>query len=335
MTFAVRSCSAASFTFAAFSACSYGTEIRLGGSYPASGGQGTGSAIEGDGGGASEPSGGAPGSSGGLAGAGPTVTIVASNVRPLTEINAEEKDDNPTLTWDELLLCFTSKRPTSSGGTDIWCSERSAFDEPFGEPIEQISLNTAGFESSPSIGADGLSIWFGAEGDEGIDIFVASRADWASSWGAPVRVSELNSAEDDLPRPLALEGRLMPLSSRRDSPAYWTYLAERTSVDQPFGAPRLIKELAVAGQSFVDAFLLEDGLTMLVTVVDEDGESDLHLATRASLSAPFSHFAPVEGVNTEAEERDPFLSADGQRLYFSSDREGELDLFVADISIEP
>lgn len=256
---------------------------------------------------------------------------MASSVRPITELNTEEKDDNPTLTADERMICFTSKRPTSSGGTDIWCSERASPDDPFGEPIEQSSLNTDGFESSPSLGQDGLSIWFGADEEGNMDILVAFRPDRGSSWDAPLRVSELNSGEDDLPRPLALGGRLMPLSSRRDSPDYWTYLAERPTPDAPFGEPRLIEELAAPGRSFVDAFLFEDGLTILLNVVEEGRKGDLHVATRATLDSPFSDSSPILGVNTEDEERDPFLSSDGKRLYFSSDREGELDLFVADV----
>lgn len=322
-----------------FVACSFGTEIRLGGSPPGSGGQGSspaqgdGGSVSGDGGAqfGSGGFGGAP--SGGMGGADPTVAIVASALRPLSELNTEEKDDNPTLTSDERLICFTSKRPTSSGGTDIWCSERASIDEPFGEPQEQTSLNTEGFESSPSIGADGLSIWFGAEDEDGIDIFVAIRSDWTAPWETPDLVEELNSSEDDIPRPLARAGRLMPLSSRRDSPDYWTYLAERPDLDAPFGEPRLIEELAAPGRSFVDAFLLESGLVMVMTLVDGDRKGDIHVATRPSLDAPFTDTSPVQGVNTDDEERDPFISRDGKRLYFSSDRDGELDLFVADIVI--
>ncbi|OQX69268.1 MAG: hypothetical protein B6A08_06145 [Sorangiineae bacterium NIC37A_2] len=337
--------------------CSFGADIRLGGAAPTTGGHspadGGGVSLGGEaasqnetGGSASGgrssggthvggavSSGGAIEASGGLGGAGPSFTVTVSNIRPLVEINAEQKDDNPTLTDDELLVCFTSKRPTETGGTDVWCSERSSTSEPFGEPREQSSLNTPGFESSPSLGADGLSIWIASDVDGDMDILVAFRSDRGSDWGPLQPVAELNSTADDLPRPLARGGRLMPLSSRRDHSQYWTYLAERPSLEEPFGEPRLIEELAEEGRSFVDGFLLEDGLTLFFTMVEEGGKGDLYVARRESLDAPFSEPEEVRGANTDSEERDPFVSADGMRLYFSSDRDGELDLFVADLEI--
>lgn len=336
--------------------CSFGAEIRLGGAAPTGGdssSDGGGTSLGGEGANPSEAggaesggrasggrhtggavsSGGGAEASGGLGGSGPSFTATATNIRPLTEINAEQKDDNPTLTADELLLCFTSKRPTETGGTDVWCSERSSTSEPFGESHEQSSLNTPGFESSPSLGADGLSIWIASDVDGDMDILVALRNDRQAAWGELTTVPELNSTADDLPRPLARGGRLMPLSSRRDHSQYWTYLAERPSLDDPFGEPRLIEELAEEGISFVDGFLLEDGLIFFFTRVEEDGKGDLYVARRDSLDAPFSEPEEVRGVNSDAEERDPFVSADGRRLYFSSDRDGELDLFVAELEI--
>ncbi len=337
--------------------CSFGADIRLGGAAPTGGdsatdgggtslggeaagpsdigGSGSGGRTSGGmhAGGAAASSGGPPDGSGGLGGSAPSFTVTATNIRPLTEINAEQKDDNPTLTDDELLVCFTSKRPTETGGTDVWCSERSSTSEPFGEPHEQSSLNTPGFESSPSLGADGLSIWIASDVDGDMDILVAFRSDRQSDWGELEPVLELNSTADDLPRPLAQGGRVMPLSSRRDHSQYWTYLAERPSQSEPFGEPRLIEELAEEGWSFVDAFLLEDGLTLFFTMVESDGKGDLYVARRDSLDAPFSEPVEVRGANTDSEERDPYVSADGMRLYFSSDRDGELDLFVADLEI--
>jgi len=269
-----------------------------------------------------------------MGGAGSVVVAVVSSIRPLRELNTEDKDDNPTLTSDELMICFTSKRPTTSGGTDIWCAERAALGEPFGEALEQTSLNSSGFESSPSLGQDGLSLWFSSDESEHLDIYVAARSDRAAPWEMPERIDELNSDADNIPRPLAHDGLIMPLASRRDSPDYWTYLASRPSPTEPFAEPRLIDELAKEGRSFVDAFLLEDGLTMFFTLVEEDDDPDLYLATRPGLDAPFGPAHPVQGVNTDAEERDAFVSPDGKRLYFSSSREGELDLFVADLDLQ-
>jgi Tol biopolymer transport system component len=38
---------------------------------------------------------------------------------------------------------------------------------------------------------------------------------------------------------------------------------------------------------------------------------------------------PITSVNTAANEEDPWLSPDGSRLFFASDREGSWDLYEA------
>jgi Tol biopolymer transport system component len=58
---------------------------------------------------------------------------------------------------------------------------------------------------------------------------------------------------------------------------------------------------------------------------------DIRFSTRDDLGAHFSDPLPVTGLNTDADDRDPWLSADGKRLYFSSDRVGELDIYVAEL----
>ena len=44
--------------------------------------------------------------------------------------------------------------------------------------------------------------------------------------------------------------------------------------------------------------------------------ADLFEATRASASDPFGPFMPLDALNSAAEEYDPAVSVDGQRLYF-------------------
>jgi hypothetical protein len=260
------------------------------------------------------------------------VTLVVDSVRAITELNSVEKDDNPTLSQDELIVCFTSKRDGGTGGTDIWCAERSSVTEPFNSPRELSQINTDDFESSPALSADGLILWYSSEREDfGLDILVTQRDTRSADWGSGQLVSALNSSVDDLPRPLALGARVMPMASRRDSEDYWTYLASRTNSDEPFTEPQLIEELAVAGRSVVDGFLREDGLLLLYSMSEAPEPGDIQFSQREDLSARFSTPTPVVGLNTEADDRDPWLSADGKRLYFSSDRDGELDIFVAEL----
>jgi hypothetical protein len=193
-------------------ACQLGEVVTLGHSLGAggSGGLDTGS------GGAS--SGGAAPSLGGTGPGGLPPVLTVTEIRPVAELASAEKDDNPTLTADELLLCFTSLRPGGTGDSDVWCAERSSADQPFGEPVALEVVNEDGFESSPALELDGTALWFGSEREDsvgGSDIFVVTRAARGEPWGAATRVAELSSEQDDIPRPPALGGRVMPLGSRR------------------------------------------------------------------------------------------------------------------------
>jgi hypothetical protein len=233
---------------------------------------------------------------------------------------------------DELVLCFTSKRDGATGGTDVWCAERTSVSEAFSPPQELSPLNTDGFESSPALSGDGLTLWYSSETEEqGLDILVTRRATRAKDWSAAQLVTALNSPRDDLPRPTAQGGRVMPMSSRRDSDDYWTYLASKTAAEEPFGEPELIQELAVEGRSVVDGFLHEDGLLLLYSISATSEPAEIQFSTREDVGARFSKPRSIAGLNSEADDRDPWLSADGKRLYFSSDRDGELNIYVAEL----
>lgn len=147
-------------------------------------------------------------------------------------------------------------------------------------------------------------------------------------------MTELNSPEDDTPRPPAVNDTVMPLASRRDLGGYRTYLAIRSSPEEPFAEPTLIEELSVPGQSTVDGFLTEDGLMLLYSSAAEEDRGDLYYATRASDDEPFGPPTAIFDLNTVADERDPWLSPDGTTLYFATNREGTLDLYVATVTRE-
>jgi hypothetical protein len=115
---------------------------------------------------------------------------------------------------------------------------------------------------------------------------------------------------------------------------YRTYLASRASDDEPFGEPMLIEELSVAGRSTVDGFLTEDGLMLFYSSAAEEDRGDLFYATRPSDDEPFGPPTAIFDLNTAADERDPWLSPDGTRLYFATNREGTLDIYVATVTRE-
>jgi hypothetical protein len=255
---------------------------------------------------------------------------------PATTLDTEDFiEDNPTLTADMLQIFFTSNR---DGDADVWFATRERTTDAFGEPQRLDAASTSGVDTSPAVSLDGLTLFVALDeqpgGLGGYDVFSLERASMGDSWSSPVSVAELNSAEDDIPRPPAVNGTVMPLGSRRSLEGYRTYLASRSDADSPFGEPLLIEELAEPGRSTVDGFLTEDGLTLFYSSAASEGEGDLYYALRPSADAAFGEPTPIGELNTDADERDPWLSPDGKWFYFATDSEGTLDIYYSAVSLE-
>jgi len=245
-----------------------------------------------------------------------------------------DKSDNPTLTDDLLEIYFTSDR----GGTssDVWFARRARPADPFGPPEAVAAVNTNGFETSSAISPDGLVLWFGSDrvGTLGnIDIWMATRASRTSPWTSPLNLAALNSTGRDVPRPPGLHGLVMPLSSDRAIPdLYQTLMAQRTDRGADFRDPVPVVELSFSDRSTVDAFLSDDGLTLFFSSSGLTEPSDLYVAWRRSLNDPFSIYLPLDDLNTATgDERDPWLTPDGRTLFFTSDRDGSLNIYTADV----
>ncbi len=251
----------------------------------------------------------------------------------LKALDTSADEENPSLTADLLEIYFISDREDGVGDSDIWFSRRASTELPFEEPEQLAAINTEEFESSPAISADGLTLWFGSDRDGGVggvDIWVTHRASRDDAWGEPENVTELNSESDEIPRPLGDGDTTMPLGSRRGAEGlYWTYLATRSSPDEPFSEPVLIESLAKSGTVVVDAWLSDDGQELWFKQGEEDVPGDIHIARRVD-GGDFVDQGPATLLNTDAEERDPWLSADGNHIFFASDRDGDLAIYELD-----
>jgi len=189
--------------------------------------------------------------------------------------------------------------------------------------------------SSPAISADGTQLWLGMNSSGSTDIFECTRQ--GDAWTAPVPVAELNSEKDDAPRPPAVAGTIMPLSSKRHGGAlYQIYLSTRETADAVWGEPSKALLGSVDSDAFqsADGFLDSSGLELYFssTRAGDHADSDLYVARRASLDAAFGEPEALSDLNDpldRSEERMPWLSADGTRLYFVSDRSGQYTLYLA------
>jgi hypothetical protein len=264
-----------------------------------------------------------------------------SVTRRLDELTSgDAENDNPTLSGDLKQIFFGSERNEDESDVDVFTARREEVDEPFGEPVPVEAVNSEETETSPAVSLDATELWFASEREPNVgesDVWYSTRTDASAEWSEPVLVVELSSEEKDTPRPPGFQNRVMPLGSRALGSGFnATYLAERAGRGRPFGAPVLIEELVEEELSTVDAFLSEDGLDLYFNLTPDAGEADgdLYVSHRAAPDRPFGAPEPLTELNTEADERDPWLSPDGKRLFFSSDRDGTLNIYEA-VAVDP
>jgi len=256
-----------------------------------------------------------------------------SEPRILEALAAPSKTDNPSVTADLLELYFTSER---SGNADIFLAQRDSPDEPFRSPRRVDGLSTTALETSPIISHDALTLYWASDRDGGqgdLDIWFSTRPDRSGSvWSTPQNMRMLNSSAKDLPRLPGLGGTVMPLSSDRAMRGYYAVLfAERGEGPHVYSAPERVPELEFDRSSTVDGFLTDDGLTLFYVTGPAIGAADMFVASRRSTGEPFAHFAPLRDLNTPSDERDPWLSADRTRFFFSSNRAGVYAIYEAEV----
>jgi hypothetical protein len=191
--------------------------------------------------------------------------------------------------------------------------------------------------SSPVISAKGTELWLGMLNGDNTDIFKSELQ--AGVWTTPLRVAELCSSNDDAPRQPAVGGTIMPLSSKRHDgllPLHQIYLSTRENENAVWGEPSKALLGPVNSDAFqsADGFLNSTGLELYFSSTrdGDHADSDLYVARRPSLTATFGEPEALTDLNDpegRSEERMPWLSADGRRLYFVSDRTGQYTLYLA------
>jgi hypothetical protein len=259
----------------------------------------------------------------------------------LDELSSGDKEnDNPTLSDDLLQIFFSSERNEEETDVDIFSARRTDPAARFDAPVAIEVVNSEGTEASPAVSLQANELWFASEREPNVgesDVWYSRRSGRDAEWSPPERVDTLSTPEKDTPRPPGFGNRVMPIGSRATGSGFnATYLAERAGRDESFAAPELVAELVFPELSTVDGFLSEDGLTLYFNLTPDAGEADgdLYVATRPTPDAPFGAPEALDELNTTGDERDPWLSPDGKHLFFSSDRDGTLNIYEA-VALEP
>ena len=95
---------------------------------------------------------------------------------PTTLIDGDQTDADPSLSQDERVIVFSSRR-TGSEGADLWFATRSTPSDSFGTAVRLASIvNSSSDDGDPTLSADGCTLYFSsnrAGGTGDFDLHVA------------------------------------------------------------------------------------------------------------------------------------------------------------------
>jgi Tol biopolymer transport system component len=225
----------------------------------------------------------------------------------------------PRLSTDELTIYYTTViSGVAKMGRATRLTPAAAFDAPSLITPEESRAN----DNDPSVSFDNLTIWFQSTRSGAQHLWMASRASTTVDFDAPSLVPVVNSAASEAHAYFRqTAGELWFISTRGDPRSFYhIYMSKVTGTT--FAPPLPVAELNSASNDYGPQ-PSQDGLTMLLFSDRPGGQGsfDLYLAQRASTSLPWGAPQPIAELNTPHFESGGWLSDDGCRITFSSDRD--------------
>jgi Tol biopolymer transport system component len=264
----------------------------------------------------------------------------AATAAPFVLVNTPTATEGcPFVTRSEHLLVFASNRPGGYGALDLYIAYWDAAEKRWGAPVNLgPTVNTPANEQCPLLSANGRELVFVSNrpgGAGGLDLWLARRDDSRSDfeWSPAVNLTDVNTAADEFgPGWYEERGRTVLYfnSNRAGGAGAHDLYASTEQQDGSFSAPVPAAGLNTASQEQF-ASLSRDGLEIFFSS-DRPGTLgglDLWRATRPNTRAAWD--TPVNlgpNVNSAAAEGRSAISWDGGTLYFHSNREGSVDLFL-------
>ncbi len=251
---------------------------------------------------------------------------------PMAELNDVHDEFKQSLTTDELELWYGTTVPAGDAGSaaHVMHAVRASRTDAFGTPTLEQGVDP-NHPVDPGVTGDGLVLYFsGSGGGSGYDLFEATRQAPGDAFGTGFQLPALlqSPTTDVAPFPAA-DGSLYFVSARGGSLSVWRAGAG----DAGLGAPMPVPDLS-SPEDDDGVVISSDGLWAYVSSRRTDlasaGKADIFLAHRDSTAEAFGPLSNAMELNSASDERANWLSADGCRLYMESNRNGQLDLFVAE-----
>ena len=219
------------------------------------------------------------------------------------------------------------------GGYDLFIARRRNLGEAFANPtrIDELSIPAQG-ELSPSLERDELTLYFDSYRPTR-HLWRARRPNLASAWQDTQELTLLRSPEnEDFDPYVTRDGSQLYFTSSRPTgtgrPGFNLFVASMKS-----GEPQAFEQVQGVNSDLHERHAVpsSDGLRLFFSRNSPQSvdTTDVYVAQRNSLDAAFTEVTPVSELNTSRSEFPTWLSHDGCQLYFTSDRDGTDDLYMA------
>jgi hypothetical protein len=220
---------------------------------------------------------------------------------------------DPTLTLDEQQLAY--RRVAGTASDVLVASGRLS---PTHFPNSALPVASPLVKEVPELNADGTLLYYAESNTADTDISILQRSSAvADDWQGQIPLVGLNTTDYDYPGAPNGDGTRMIVRRSTSGPPV---MAELVELEQQAGAWVVVLGTTMILNMYMqpnNAQLSPDGLRVAFSSFQE-GTSDLYLATRKALDEPFVNIVPLAELNTtDANESDPWLSADSDRIYFS------------------
>jgi hypothetical protein len=234
-------------------------------------------------------------------------------------IQSAVDDWSPTPTQGGLTLYFQTFRAGGPGGGDIFYATRPDLASEFSTPVPVSELDTAKFESGPTLTDDALDIMFERNLGGGGDLYEATRTATGAPFTGITALATVNSPADETDPFVSADGLRLVFDSSTASNGYDLYETTRPARASAFAAPTPLTELNTTSDDY-NPTVSADGLDIFFSSNRPGGPGglDIYTAHRPALDQPFGPATLVGELSTSLDDCCVRLSLDGTTMYFNS-----------------
>jgi hypothetical protein len=248
---------------------------------------------------------------------------------PVEGVNSSATDQQPALSKDGLSLYFASNRLGGEGSFDIWVAQRECSEGcPWSEPKPLAVVNGSFLDASPTLSRDEHQLFFSSQRSHSHcspsttplcnnrDLWVSYREDVHDDfgWGEAVNLGDAINSPDEEIAPSYFENEeagIPQLFFNRGAVGGDIYVSEL--VNGAWAKPTYVRELNIPDPVADQRPSISHNGLEIYFWSDRDGTPRLWLATRESISSPWSAPFPLEFADdVNAQAIMPFIHSHGR-----------------------